>query len=117
MKIVLFAFVLSMCVCLASFRSLALTFDVDVPENIKNQMLDDLMFVNGIQGVQASPLHLQIFGHVQGPDYQKYFESRVLGVGLDDCGSSIAVACVQPMVDPNKMWITNNYIKFSHPQI
>src|SRR4029077_10697536 len=64
-------------------------------------------------------LHQKIFGlgPVAGPGYTRFFESRVTGIGLDDCGSANAVACVIPFQDPSKMWITQNYIKFSHPQV
>ena len=48
---------------------------------------------------------------------QKFFKDRVTSVGLNDCGNGGAVACVIPMVDSSKIWLTQNYIKFSHPQI
>jgi hypothetical protein len=95
----------------------AYTFDADVPADIQAQMTSDLGFVSTIQGNGASSLHQQIFGQVDGPTYQKFFESRVQAVGLNDCGNGAAVACVIPMIDSSKIWLTQNYIKFSHPQI
>jgi hypothetical protein len=95
----------------------AYTFDNDVPANIKAQMLDDLNFVGTIQGSQASPLHQQIFGQVNGATYSQFFSSRVQSVGMNGCGDGNAVACVIPMEDSSKIWLTQNYIKFSHPQI
>jgi hypothetical protein len=95
----------------------AYTFDNDVPANIKAQMLDDLNFVGTIQGSQASPLHQQIFGQVDGATYNQFFSSRVQSVGMNGCGDGNAVACVIPMEDSSKIWLTQNYIKFSHPQI
>jgi hypothetical protein len=92
-------------------------FDPAVPAAIQAQMKADLGFIRGIQGSGATPLHQEIFGSVDGPTYTRFFESRVTAIGLDDCGSANAVACVIPMMDPSKMWITQNYIKFSHPQI
>lgn len=93
------------------------TFDSDVPQDIQAQMLGDLGFVGGIQGQGASPLHQQIFGGVDGSAYKRFFETRVRSVGMDDCGSAGAVACVMPYWDSSKMWLTQNYIQFSHPQI
>jgi hypothetical protein len=93
------------------------TFDNDVPADIKAQMMSDMQFVGSIQGGTASPLHQQIFGNVDGPTYVNFFESRVLAVGMNDCGDAKAVACVIPFEDSTKIWLTQNYIKFSHPQI
>lgn len=102
---------------LVSSLSFAYDFDSDVPTDIKNQMIGDLQFINTIQGGTASSLHNQIFGDVDGATYTRFFESRVTAIGLNDCGSPNAVACVIPFLDPSKMWITQNFIKFSHPQI
>ena len=95
----------------------AFTFDTDVPADIQTQMTTDLGFMNGIQGSATSPLHQQIYGSVSGTDYAKFFSSHVTAVGLNDCGDKNAVACVIPFFDSSKMWITQNYIKFSHPQV
>lgn len=101
----------------ASDRAFAVPFDSDVPENIQAQTRDDFAFIATIKGNGASALHKQIFGEVDGAAYTKFFTSRVTGIGMDDCGSGNAVACVIPFVDSSKMWLTQNYIKFSHPQI
>jgi hypothetical protein len=93
------------------------TFDNDVPQNIKAQMLDDLKFIGTIQGSGASGLHQKIFGQVDGATYDKFFSTRVRGVGMNGCGDGNAVACVIPFYDSSKIWLTKNYIKFSHPQI
>ncbi|MCX5789368.1 MAG: hypothetical protein NTX64_12795 [Elusimicrobia bacterium] len=93
------------------------TFDSDVPADIKKQMLADLDFMKTIQGGSATALHKKIFGAVDGSGYYGWFDSRVTAIGLDDCGSANAVACVMPFSDPSKMWLTNNFIKFSHPQV
>lgn len=93
------------------------TFDRDVPPEIQNQMRADLAFIAGIRGQGATPLHQQIFGAVDGGAYAAFFKSRVTGIGMSSCGSSNAVACVMPFWNPSKMWLTQNYIKFSHPQV
>jgi len=98
-------------------RTKGYTFDADVPADIQKQMREDLAFIGGIQGGQASGLHQQIFGAVDGGAYTKFFESRVKSIGMNDCGSANAVACVIPLMGPSKMWLTQNYIKFSHPQV
>ncbi|HAZ09415.1 MAG TPA: hypothetical protein DCZ01_13075 [Elusimicrobia bacterium] len=92
-------------------------FDRNVPADIQKRMRDDLAFMQGISGWQATPLHQQIFGMVNGPAYFKFFSDRVTGIGMNNCGSANAVACVIPYLNPSKMWLTKNFIKFNHPQI
>ncbi len=95
----------------------ALNFDQDVPKAIQDQMVQDLGFMNQISGTSQTPFHQEIFGSVDGATYKSFFESRITSVGIDSCGGGAAVACVQPYYDPNKMWLTQNFIKFSHPQV
>ncbi len=102
---------------LLSVNAFALEFDSDVPANIKDQMVSDLAFMNQLEGQGQTPYHQQIFGSVSGANYKKFFESRITSVGMDACGGGAAVACVQPFYDNNKMWLTNNFVQFSHPQI
>jgi hypothetical protein len=97
--------------------SFGLKFDSDVPPDIQAQLNGDLGFIQTIKGSGASSLHRQIFGAVDGPTYIRFFTSRAKSVGMSDCGDAHAVACVIPMEDPSKMWLTQNYIKFNHPQI
>lgn len=94
-----------------------LVFDADVPAAIQAQMRADMAFIGTIKGGAGTKLHQKIFGAVDGATYVKFFESRVSGIGMDDCGSAKAVACVIPFQDPSKMWLTQNFIKFDHPQI
>ncbi|MBI4345869.1 MAG: hypothetical protein HY553_03375 [Elusimicrobia bacterium] len=93
------------------------TFDDDVPKDIQEQMRRDLAFMGSIEGGPATPLHRGIFGDVAGAAYKEFFDSRVSAIGVSGCGSGNAVACVIPILGPSKMWITKNYIEFSHPQI
>ncbi len=94
------------------------SFDNDVPDDIKAQMIADMQFIGTVQGGTASALHQQIFGPVDGATYTQFFDSRVTSVGMSDCGDSSAVACVKPtFFESSKMWLTENFIKFSHPQI
>ncbi|MDR3606318.1 MAG: hypothetical protein P4M08_02935 [Oligoflexia bacterium] len=93
------------------------SFDNDVPADIKAQMIADMQFIGTVQGTTASPLHQQIFGNADGPTYTKFFNDRVQSVGMSDCGMGNAVACVNAGFDSSKMWLTENFIKFSHPQI
>lgn len=102
---------------LISTQTYALSFDSDVPQAIQNQMIQDLNFMNQITGSGGTPFHKQIYGEVAGPVYKQFFESHITSVGVDDCGGGPAVACVQPFYDAHKMWLTQNFIKFSHPQI
>ncbi len=102
--------------CLTSPSADALQFDPDVEPTLKQQMLNDLSFMNSITSQKSTALHRKIFGSVDGPSYQAWFAKRVFSVGKNLCGSSNAVACVIPSW-ANKMWITPNYTKFDHPQI
>ena len=102
---------------LLAVHAKAVSFDSDVPQNIQTQMNQDLDFMNQIQGNGQTPLHKQIYGEVAGTVYKNFFETHITSVGLDACGGGPAVACVQPFFDPHKMWLTKNFIQFSHPQI
>jgi hypothetical protein len=97
--------------------SQALKFDGDVPAAIKTQMQDDLLFMAGLQGSGSTNFHKQIFGEVDGLNYKNFFESHIDSVGLNSCGGGNAVACVIPFYSSSKMWLTKNFINFSHPQV
>lgn len=100
------------------FVAQAYTFDDDVPQAVKDQITQDMEFIRTIQSEnQGTPLHKRIFGQVDGPGYVNFFETRVTAVGMNECGGGKAVACVMPFFDPSKIWLTENYVKFSHPQI
>lgn len=94
----------------------AYTFDSSVPANIKAQTIDDLTMIESIRSAQASDLHKQIFGEVDGGVYSRFFDSHIDRIGVDSCGGGAAVACVYP-IRGKRMFLTQNYIKFSHPQI
>ncbi len=102
---------------LLSISAQALKFDADVPAAIQTQMLSDLKFMSELTGEKQTPFHQQIFGGIEGVKYKAFFETRITSVGVDACGGGAAVACVQPFFDPNKMWLTTNFINFSHPEI
>lgn len=102
---------------LLSVSAHALKFDSDVPAAIQAQMIDDLKFMSELKGNQQTPFHKEIFGSVDGAQYKTFFETRITSVGVDSCGGGAAVACVQPFFDPNKMWLTSNFINFSHPAV
>ncbi len=92
-------------------------FEPNVPANIQEQMRGDLAFINSIQGQGVTPLHKNIFGLVDGPTYTKFFNDRVTSIGMNACGGGNAVACVIPTKGASKMWLTQNFVKFSHPQV
>lgn len=95
----------------------ALKYDANVPENIKTQMEEDLAFIGQVTGNGQTPFHKSIFGDVDGATYAQFFSTRILEVGMNACGGGAAVACVMPMFNPNKMWLTKNFVQFSHPQV
>lgn len=95
----------------------ALVFDSSVPKDVANQMNEDLSFIAQVQGKNQTPLHQQIYTKVDGKVYREFFDSRIKSVAMSKCGGGNAVACVMPVFAPSTMWLTNNYIQFSHPQI
>lgn len=92
-------------------------FERNVPENIRQQTVADLAFIDSIRGDASSKLHQRIFGEVHGPSYTRFFETRVTHIGMHSCGGGNAVACVIPWLGSSKIWFTQNYVKFSHPQV
>ncbi len=94
----------------------SLQFDTDVPDDLKSQVLGDFAFLQTIKSTKQSPLHQEIFGHVDGASYQAWFDKHVFYFGLSDCGGPKAVACVND-TDKNKIWVTTNYTQLDHPQI
>lgn len=104
-------------VALLSTSAFAYDFAKEIPQAVKQQMIDDMAFIGQIKGSTTSILHKQIYGAVDGITYKNFFESRVSHVGRSNCGNPNAVACVQPGAPSSIIWITDNYIKFSHPQI
>lgn len=102
---------------LLTTQAWAVTFDTNVPKDIQNQMVLDLDFMTTLQGSGQTPFHQQIFGTVSGESYKKFFDTRIVRIGLNACGGGMAVACVIPMMGSNRMFVTQNFIKFSHPQI
>jgi len=96
---------------------MAYTFDPSLPAKVGDQIKQDMAFMATLQGGQSSALHAQIFGKLDGAGYKKFFEDRVTEIGYNSCGGGNAVACVIPFAGSSRMWITDNYIKFSHPQI
>jgi hypothetical protein len=111
-KLFLAIFILSL-----SFSSYGYEFGKNIPKDVKAQMVNDLEFIKSVQGDVVSPFHEKIFGKMDGQNYYNFFDSRVTYIGFDSCGGGNAVACVIPWRGSSKIWITNNYIKFSHPQI
>ena len=107
-------FALSLTVSFNAFS--ALTFTSDVPADVKKQVLSDLKLIDSVKGSATTPLHKSIFGDVSGTNYTKFFEARMNKVGMG-CGGGSAVACVKPFVSNTTMFLTENYIKFSHPAI
>jgi hypothetical protein len=92
-------------------------FESNVPANIKSQIIADLEFLASVQGSGTTPLHKEIFGNVDGENYAEWFTRRIKIVGLNNCGSPNAVACVIPWMGNDRFFITQNYIKFDHPAI
>ncbi len=93
-------------------------FDRDVPDTVKQGLLTDLEFVGAVKGTSTGLYYKQIFGEnsLSGLTLTKFFDERVVSVGLDECGGPPAAACVKPN-EPTKMWLTNMYINNNIPQM
>lgn len=96
------------------------TFGNDMSPALKQQILDDINFVNSISGTNSSGLYKQIFANreINGADLMAFFEQRIHEFGLDSCGGGTGtMACVNPFFGANTMWITPGYINSNMPQI
>ncbi len=93
----------------------ALEFDPEVPTDIQQQVESDLALVASIAGRNPSAFHQQVFGAIAGASYKTFFENRVSRMGM---GQAIpgAVAFFSQSA-PRKIWLTENYLRFSHPAI
>ena len=99
---------------LSGFSSSDSNLSIDLAKQYKN----DLAFVESIQGsAPGTALHQKIFGKVSGADYKAYYSYRISNVKMGDCGNKFAIACVSPMTSPRTIQLTDNYVKYSHPQI
>lgn len=92
-------------------------FDRDISQELKKQIQVDLEFLASLKGEQTTKLHQEIFGPFNGSSYQDFFKKRIFDVGMDDCGGGPAFACVMPFSDANKMYLSENYVKYSIPQM
>ncbi|MFM6929064.1 MAG: hypothetical protein ACKOX6_11410 [Bdellovibrio sp.] len=91
-----------------------LSFDSGVPQNTQSQFSIDIDYAGSLNLSAPTPLHKKVFGTSNAP-YGKFFQDRIFSVGYEET-EDISVAFVSPWVD-NKMFLTQNFLKFSHPQI
>jgi hypothetical protein len=105
----------------ATSANAELNYDSDVPAALHDQLVQDLSVITSLEGTQSpSTTYAKIFGisRLDGKGLLKFFEDRITGFGMDECGGGPAVAaCVQPFLDHHKMWITPNYIRFNAPLV
>lgn len=90
-------------------------YDSNIAPAVKQQMEEDLLFVESIKGSKVTPLFKEIFGEMTGRPLAEWVFSRVKAVGYEERDDG-AVAYVM-LWNPSKMWLTQNFIKFQHPQI
>lgn len=99
---------------LSTYAYGALKFDAEVPQNIQTQFVADINYAKTLTISAPTALHKKVFGNDASP-YGKFFEDRIAFVGYQEV-EDIAVAFVSPWID-NKMFLTQNFANFSHPQI
>lgn len=93
-------------------------FGKEVPEKVKEQVTRDLKQVGTFLGEEASGLHREIFGEVDGKSYLEWFEKRVTRIGIHTCGSGgKPIACVIPMLGSSKIWLTKYYTEADRPMM
>lgn len=92
-----------------------LKYDKNVAPAVKKQMEEDLLFVETVKSSKTSPLFQQIYGSMEGRPLADWIFSRVKAVGYEERNDG-AVAFVM-IFQPTKMWLTQNFVKFQHPQI
>ena len=85
----------------AASSAYAIDFESDVPAEVANQTRADLSFVEGITAQQSSPMHMGIFGKVNGPGYMQWFGERISTFGYDANEHSGAIAYNDSMWNPN----------------
>jgi hypothetical protein len=92
-----------------------LKYDSNVAPEVKTQMEEDLLFVESVKGATVTPLFKEIYGDMNGRPLAEWIYSRVKSVGYEERDDG-AVAYVI-MFMPTKMWLTQNFVLFKHPQI
>lgn len=108
--------ILSLLLCVSvSQADSGLKYDATVTPAVKAQMEDDIVFINSINGAKTTPLYSQIFGKMDGAVLTNWLLSRVKAVGYEERNDG-AVAYVMLLM-PWKMWLTQNFVQFSHPAI
>ncbi len=105
---------LLLCVSISQANS-GLKYDANVAPVVKQQMEDDIVFIKSINGPKTTALYAQIFGKMEGTTLTNWLLSRVKSVGYEVRNDG-AVAYVM-MLMPWKMWLTQNFVQFSHPAI
>jgi len=87
-----------------------------ISEDVKNRIITDLTFVQGLQGSDGTPIYRQIFGDkLNGQNLTQFFSTRILNITMDDCGGWNGIlACAD---SSQTIWITKNYISYDIPQL
>jgi hypothetical protein len=95
-------------------------FGSDITPALRAQLTSDMQFLTSITGSGGSSLDEQVFGSsgsISGAAYSSYFDQRVTGFSMNDCGGGTAVlACVIPSTG-HTMWITQNFLTYDMPQV
>jgi hypothetical protein len=100
-----------------SLPSLVISDSVD--PYVKKQLIGDLNSLRTIEGGWASMLHRQIYGELSGPKYLKFFLDRIRVINYENTESSESAKNAIAYYDSfsDEMYLTQNFVKFKHPQI
>ncbi len=102
----------------ASSLAFGYEFGEEVPEKVRQQVSNDLALMETFVGDQASALHTEIFGDLDGKTYLDWFKKRVTRIGLHECSpSGKPVACVIPWLGSSKIWLTKYYTEADRPMV
>lgn len=91
-----------------------------LPGDLAEQVQADLDVLSKVQGNSASLAYRQIFSSesLNGGELLEFFKSRIKSAAQDECGGSPGlVACIQPDLSTDRMWITSQYTTLSLPQV
>lgn len=110
-----FIFLMFVLFFIATPLQASLIFDRDLDPGLVKELKSDLSLVSTLQISKPTPLHQEVFGTSSKP-YLHWFLDRVTSVGKSLCGADQAVACFLSAWE-NKIWLTPNYTRFSHPEI
>ncbi len=108
------SFILILAFALSS-QAFAEIIYLNFTKETKIQIQNDLNYMFSIEVQKQTTFHEKIFGPFNKNSYKIFIEDRIREIVFGNCSRN-AIACFETG-SPNRIYIDENYIKFSHPQI